>query len=329
MLELYLDKPTDLRMREAAVLSPKDHEVKVRVHYGGICGSDVRVYKGLLPYAHYPCRPGHEILGTVIEAGKDSKVKVGTKIVSFPNTYCGKCEYCLAGKTNICKEKKSFGVTVDGLFAQEVVLDSEFAVPIPDDIPEERAILIEPFSVNVHALKKVKVDKDTKVAVVGCGTEGLLCISILTYLAADITVLDIVPAKMDRAKSFGGNIRSLSPADVTDQVFDVVVEAAGSKDSIEMAMKIVKPGGALIAFGICGDAIDYPALRITRSEITIFGSIIYTKQDFADAITYLMDPAFNVAPVLSKIVPYAGYQQAFSDALSGNFAKIVLDFKTS
>jgi L-iditol 2-dehydrogenase len=329
MLELYLDKPTDLRMREAASPSPKDHEVKVKVHYGGICGSDVRVYKGLLPYAHYPCRPGHEILGTVIEAGKDSKVKVGVKIVSFPNTYCGKCEYCLQGKTNICKEKKSFGVTVDGLFAQEVILDSEYAVPIPDDIPEERAILIEPFSVNVHAMKKAKVDKDTKVAVVGCGTEGLLCISILTYLGADITVLDIVNAKMERAMSFGGNIKSLSPADVTDQVFDLVVEAAGSKNSIEMAMKIVKPGGALIAFGICGEAVEYPALRITRSEITIFGSIIYTKQDFADAIEFLKDPAFNVAPVLSKIVPYKGYQQAFGDALSGNFAKIVLDFKAS
>lgn len=329
MLELYLDKPTDLRMREATAPSPKDHEVKIRVHYGGICGSDVRVYKGLLPYAHYPCRPGHEILGTVIEAGKDSKVKVGTKIVSFPNTYCGKCEYCLEGKTNICKEKKSFGVTVDGFFAQEIVLDSEFAVPIPNDIPEERAILIEPFSVNVHALKKAKVGKDTKVAVVGCGTEGLLCTSLLDYFGADITVLDIVPAKMEKAKSFGEKIKSLSPADVTDQMFDVVVEAAGSKSSIEMAMKIVKPGGALIAFGICGEPIEYPALRITRSEITIFGSIIYTKQDFADAITYLMDPAFNVAPVLSKIVPYKTYQQAFSDALTGNFAKIVLDFKAN
>jgi len=178
-------------------------------------------------------------------------------------------------------------------------------------------------------MKKAKVEKGTKVAVVGCGTEGLLCISILTYLGADITVLDVVPSKMEKAKSFGGNIRSLNPADVTDQVFDVVVEAAGSKSSIEMSMNIVKPGGALIAFGICGEAIAYPALRITRSEITIFGSIIYTKQDFADAITYLMDPAFNVAPVLSKIVPYTTYQQAFSDALTGNFAKIVLDFKAN
>jgi L-iditol 2-dehydrogenase len=96
-----------------------------------------------------------------------------------------------------------------------------------------------------------------------------------------------------------------------------------------MSMQIVKPGGALIAFGICGDAIEYPALRITRSEITIFGSIIYTKQDFQDSINFLKDPAFNVAPVLSKIVPYTTYQQAFNDALSGNFAKIVLDFNAN
>jgi L-iditol 2-dehydrogenase len=329
MVELYLDKPTVLGTREATLPSPKDNEVKIKVHYGGICGSDLKVYKGVLPYAHYPCRPGHEILGTVVEAGKDSKVKVGTKVVSFPNTYCGKCEYCLRGQSNVCKEKRSFGVTVDGFFAQEIILDSEFAVPIPDDIPEERAILIEPFSVNVHALKKAKIDKNTKVAVIGCGTEGLLCVSILTYLGADITVLDIVPAKMEKAKAFGGRIKSLSPADVTDQLFDVVVEAAGSKGAIEMSMQIVKPGGALIAFGICGDAIEYPALRITRSEITIFGSIIYTKQDFQDSINFLKDPAFNVAPVLSKIVPYTTYQQAFNDALSGNFAKIVLDFNAN
>jgi L-iditol 2-dehydrogenase len=132
---------------------------------------------------------------------------------------------------------------------------------------------------------------------------------------------------MEKAKSFGGNIKSLSPADVTDQLFDVVVEAAGSKGAIEMSMQIVKPGGALIAFGIYGGAVEYPPLRITRSEITIFGSIIYTKKDFADAIDFLKDTAFNVAPVLSKIVPYTTYQQAFSDALSCNFAKIVLDFK--
>jgi L-iditol 2-dehydrogenase len=132
---------------------------------------------------------------------------------------------------------------------------------------------------------------------------------------------------MEKAKSFNKNIKAMYPADAKDQVFDVVVEAAGVKASIEQAFQLVKPGGALISLGITGDAINYPALRITRGEITIYGTIIYTKKDFVDAFALLQDPAFNVAPILSRIDPFAKYQEAFDDALTGNFAKIVLDFR--
>ena len=328
MFELYLEKPGDLKMREKEPpSSPKENEVKIKVIYGGICGSDLRVFRGTIPYANYPCRPGHEILGTVIEAGKKSPHPVGTKVVSFPNTYFGQCEFCLKGKTNICKDKKSFGVTVNGLFAQEIMIDSEFVVPVPSDLVDERAILIEPFAVNVHALKKASITKGTSVAVIGCGTEGLLAIALLSHMGADITVLDVIPTKIEKAKSFGNRIKAIHPADVKDQVFDVVVEAAGVKAYMEQAFKVVKPGGDIISLGITGEEIIYPALRITRSEITIHGTIIYTKRDFADALTLLEDPTFNVTPVLSKIVPFTKYQEAFTDALTGNFAKIVLDFK--
>jgi L-iditol 2-dehydrogenase len=328
MNELYLEKPGDLRMRQSPPApAPKENEVKVKVTYGGICGSDLRVFRGSIPYASYPCRPGHEILGTVVESGKKSLYKAGTKVVSFPNTYCGRCEFCLKGRTNICREKKSFGVTCDGLFAQEIIMDSEFVVPIPSNLAEERAILVEPFSVNVHALKRASITKGTSVAVIGCGTEGLLAIALLNHMGADVTVLDVVPLKMEKAKSFGKHIKALHPAELKDQVFDVVVEAAGAKTSIEQAFQLVKPGGALISLGIIGEEVRYPALRITRSEITIYGTIIYTKKDFADALALLQDPAFNVEPVLSKIVPFTQYREAFADALTGNFAKIVLDFK--
>jgi L-iditol 2-dehydrogenase len=328
MQELYLEKPGDLKMREMGPTPAlKDNDVKVRVIYGGICGSDLRVLRGTIPYATYPCRPGHEILGTVVEAGKKSPYRVGARVASFPNTYCGTCEFCLQGKTNICKEKKAFGVTCDGLFAGEVVLDSEFVVPIPQDLADERAILVEPFAVNVHALKRAKITKETSVAVIGCGTEGLLAISLLNHMGADITVLDVNPIKMEKAKSFNPGIKAIHPAAVKDQLFDVVIEAAGVRASVEQAFQLVKPGGAMISLGISGEEIRYPALRITRSEITIYGTIIYTKKDFADAIALLQDPAFDVSPILSRIDPLAKYQEAFADALTGNFAKIVLDFR--
>ncbi len=327
MKELYLEKPGDLKMIEMApVPAPSAREVKVKVIYGGICGSDLRVLRGTIPYATYPCRPGHEILGTVVEAGEGALFEVGTKVVSFPNTYCGTCEFCLQGRTNICANKKAFGVTCDGLFAQEILLDSEFVVPVPSDLTDQRAILVEPFAVNVHALKRTDISKGKSVAVIGCGTEGLLAIALLNHMGADITVLDINPLKMEKARSFNRGIKPLLPAEAKEQLFDVVIEAAGVKASVEQAFQLVKPGGAIISLGISGDPITYPALRITRSEITIYGTIIYTKKDFADAIALLRDPAFNVSPILSRIDPLAKYQEAFADALTGNFAKIVLDF---
>lgn len=330
MFELYLEKPERLKLRESTrVPSLKANEARVRLIYGGICGSDLRVFRGTIPYAKYPCRPGHEILGVVVEAGEKSPHKPGTRVISFPNTYCGSCEFCLQGKTNICSGKESFGVTINGLFANEIVIDSEFLVPIPSELTDERAILTEPFAVNVHALKKINISKETSVAVVGCGTEGFMSIALLEYLGAKITVLDINPAKLEKAKNSYKTIEILLPGQVEDQCFDVVIEAAGAKAAIEQAFLMVKPGGTLITLGITNEQVSFPSLHVTRSEMTIYGSIIYTKQDFEDAFGFLNDPKFNISPVLSKIVPFKHYEKAFEDALTGNFTKIVLDFRDS
>lgn len=92
-------------------------------------------------------------------------------------------------------------------------------------------------------------------------------------------------------------------------------------------MQLTKPGGALLALGITGEQIDFPVIRIVRSEITIYGSIIYTKDDFADALRYLSEPSLPIEPIVSQVLPLADYQQAYEAAMSGEFAKIVLDFQ--
>ena len=328
MRELYLKEPGHLYMRESAPATPlQDNDVRVKSIYGGICGSDIRVLQGTLPYARYPCCPGHEILGSVIEAGQSAPFEIGDRVISYPNTFCGTCEFCLRGKTNICASKQTFGVTINGLFGEEVVVNAKYLVPVPAELSSERAILTEPLAVNVHALRKAKIVKGTTVAVVGIGTEGLLSTALLHHFGADITVIDINPDKMERAKSAYTAIKKLLPGEVNEQQFEVVIEAAGVKESVEQAFTLVKPGGTLIALGITDQAVKFPALQVTRSEMTIFGSIIYTKQDFEDAFRYLKNPQFDISPVISKILPFKEYELAFADASSGNHTKIILDFQ--
>lgn len=327
MKELYLEQPGKLVLRAQAPLpAPGPGQVAVKVLYGGICGSDLSAFKGRIAYAKYPGRAGHEALGVVTAAGDGAAFTAGQKVVIFPNTFCGECEFCRAGKTNVCKNKQSFGLNAPGMFAGELLVDHRFLVQVPDALPDMRAVLTEPFAVIVHAFKKAGIGPGMSVAIVGCGTVGLLSAVLASHLGAETTILynrhkhDAITAQID-------GLRVVQAQEIGDEQFDVVVEAAGVKRSVEQAMQLAKPGGALLALGITGEQIDFPVIRIVRSEITIYGSIIYTKDDFADALRYLSEPSLAIEPIVSQVLPLADYQQAYEAAMSGEFAKIVLDFQ--
>ncbi|WP_027414675.1 zinc-dependent alcohol dehydrogenase [Aneurinibacillus terranovensis] len=327
MLELYLNKPGDLQLREGdSAPSLSNEEVKIKVIYGGICGSDLGVFKGSLKHASYPLRPGHELVGTIIEAGKDVNYKVGMRVVIFPNSFCGECDFCLKGKTNICRHKKSIGVNTNGGFSEELVISEKYVLPIPDDMADERAVLIEPFAVVVHALNKVSLTPGMTVAIIGCGNEGMLAAALANHLGAVVTAIDINPVKLERVRSLG-DIKAVHPEEITDEAFDVVIEAAGVKSAVEQAVQLVRPGGDVILIGLAQQA-DLPIVQIVRNEITLHGSIIYTfPHDFEQSIEYLKKKEFNVSPVISKIVPFTEYKMAYETAISGDYGKVVLNFK--
>jgi L-iditol 2-dehydrogenase len=326
MLELFLNKPYDMTLRTAKELPPpNDDEVKIQLIYGGICGSDLRVFQGKLQYAAYPLRPGHELLGTIVAAGKNVNLELGTRVIVQPNTYCGKCKFCLSGKTNVCPEKKSFGVNVDGGFSEQIIMPTRYVLPIPDDLTDERAILIEPLAVIVHAFKKVHISEGTNVAIIGCGNEGMLAAALALHLGARVTALDINPAKFELVRSLG-DITVLHPDEIHDEKFDVVIEAAGTSKSVELGFQLVDRGGTMILIGITQEA-TLPIVHVVRNEISFFGSIIYqVPDDFLKSMEYLKDNSFHVNPIVSKIIHFSEYKNAFDMAISGNYGKVVLKF---
>lgn len=328
--ELVLKQPFEMELRETASLpGPSGDEVKIKLIYGGICGTDLSVFKGAIQYATYPVRPGHELLGTIVEAGEEALYPPGTRVVVLPNTYCGECDKCRIGKTNICRHKKSLGINADGGFSQEFVISSRFVLPVPADLPDEKAILIEPFAVVVHAFQKVTVTTGTSLAVIGCGNEGKLAVLLASHLGADVTAIDINPLKLDRVKEMVPHVRTLQPNEIGGETFDVVIEAAGTKASIETGIKLVTPGGSMVLIGIAQEA-NFPAAHVVRNEITLYGSIIYTfPDDFLETIEYLRNNQLDVTPVVSKIMPVSEFKQAFENAFSGDYGKIILDFRGS
>lgn len=327
MRGLYITNPGEVTLKEMESRAPEQGEVKIKVIYGGICGSDVGVFKGRIAHASYPVTPGHELLGTVIETGTDVEISVGTRVVVQPNSYCDECERCQAGKTNLCANKQSLGVNIDGGFAEEFTISAKYVLPVSDSLSAERAVLIEPLAVVVHAFKQVNIGKETSVAVIGCGTEGQLAIALATYLGATITAIDINEAKLESVTSYG-DITTLTPQEVDGNLeFDVVIEAAGASQAVEQAVDIVKPGGDIVLIGLTPEA-TLPITTIVRKEISIHGSIIYNfPLDFTDSIKYLHEPTFTIDPIIAEVIPFNEYERAYEAAASGEYAKIILNFK--
>ncbi len=328
MLELRLDKPFDLKLRDTASLpAPKDGEIKIKVAYGGICGSDIRIYKGDVSYAPFPMRMGHEIIGVVVEAGAGAGLPIGARVAIEPNAVCGTCEWCRQGRVNICSTRVAWGINdPNGGFGEEFVCAARYAVVIPDDVPDERAILTEPLAVAVHMAKRARIAPGDSVAIIGCGCTGLLTLALVDHLGAKATVFDSSAKKLALAKSIVPGVDTVQPADFKPNSFEIVMESAGAKPAIDMAFEIVKPGGRIVEIGLIYEEVAYPVIRIVRNEISVLGSISYTMEDFKEALNYLRDPAFNVAPVLGRIYPVASFQEAMEAALSGDYAKIAIKF---
>jgi L-iditol 2-dehydrogenase len=328
MLGLYLKNPSELELKELPPLTDlKEDDVKIKLIFGGICGSDVGVYKGKLSHAKYPLVPGHELVGEIVEVGKNAPFTVGTRVVVTPNTFCDECENCLNGRKNICMNKQSLGVNMSGIFAEEITISKKYVLPIPESMPSEKAVLIEPFAVIVHAFQKVNISKDTSVCVIGCGTEGMLSIALAKYLGAQVTAVDINEKKLEKVRNEFTGVKTALPQEVQKAMFDVVIEAAGARASAEQALHIIKPGGTVVYIGLAPEA-TFPVMQIVRNEITIKGSIIYSfPEDFEKCVEYLMDEDFDIKPIVSNIFPLSNFERAYGDAISGQYGKILIDFR--
>lgn len=303
-------------------------EVKLKPIIGGICGSDVSVYKGNLAHAKYPVIPGHEVVAKVIEVGSDVTIPVGARVVIVPNSFCDACENCKKGRRNICFNKKSLGVNVDGVFSSSFCIDAKYVLPIPESISLERSTLTEPFAVIVHALKKVEIDDTKNILIIGCGTEGMLAASLTHYFGGNVTVIDILQDKLVAIKKHIPDVITHLPNEVGEDRYDLVIECAGVKSSVEQAFELVKSGGEIILVGLTAEAI-MPVTHIVRSEVTIYGSIIYDfPQDFETSLKILADPTFKADHIISKKYDLQQYSQAYEDACSGKYGKVLLNFAT-
>ena len=207
MKAAYLIAPGKIEINEVPPPQLGGEDVLITPICLGICGTDVSFFMGHRMPPSYPLLIGHEVVGRVAAIGADvTRIAVGQRVVVEPNYPCGICTFCRAGRGNICPNKKSPGVTIPGCFADQFTAPVEFVWPVADTISDENAVTIEPLAVSLHALWQSGAQIGDTVAVLGCGSTGLLLIQAAISQGIRVFAHDKLESKLDIARELGAQV---------------------------------------------------------------------------------------------------------------------------
>jgi L-iditol 2-dehydrogenase len=276
----------EMEMREVEKPSIKnDDDVLLKVEVVGVCGSDVHYYEtgriGSL-VVEYPFRVGHEFTGCVEEVGGAvDGLNVGDIVVVEPAIVCGRCDQCMIGRENTCRQLKFLGCPgqLEGCLCEYIVMPGECCFPVGESVGVERGVLCEPFAIGVYAVEQAGMKAGEKIAILGAGPIGLSCLAAAKAVGVDdIYVTDKVNERVEVARGAGA-VWSGNPdrEDIVESVMkqeglgmDVVFECAGEQEAIDQAVKLLRPGGKLMLIGIPRvERVSFVISEMRRKEITI------------------------------------------------------------
>lgn len=301
MKAAVINKPGELQIKDVPVPVPGSGEVRVAVKLAGVCGSDNSMYHGKLMGA-FPVIAGHEAVGTVDQLGaQTSGFALGQRVTIHPNYWCGTCDLCQKGLTNICRAKVRLGVDIDGVFTNYVVVPEQALYPVPEDLPDEVAVFTEPLSVSTHAVKLSGLKVADRVLVFGAGVIGQLTLQLALQTAKDVTVCDLIEPRLELARRTGA-ARTLSDKEeiaASENSFDVIFETSGAPSALAQAIQLAAPGATIVLLGLPGQDHPVSTVQIVRKELKIRGSMIYTDE-FPESIALLKQGAIDTEALVSS-----------------------------
>ncbi|WP_045170409.1 zinc-dependent alcohol dehydrogenase family protein [Caldicellulosiruptor morganii] len=264
----------DLRVEEMELPVLREGEILVRVRACGICGTDVHIFNGAEGSAKVtpPVILGHEFCGEVVET-KSLLFRVGNKVSIDPNIYCGVCKFCRSGKVQLCENLLALGVNLNGGFAEYAVVPEKQAI-LFEDISFEEAALAEPLACCLHGIEKLELKATDKVLIIGLGPIGLTMLEILKLHGVDkIYGYEIEEFRKEVARAQG--IKDIIDAN-DDSKFDIVIECAGTKESIEMAFEKLEKGGQLLVFSVPSPRTEVfiKPFEMFRKEARVYWSFV-------------------------------------------------------
>jgi len=319
----------EVEMKEIPMPEIRSDEILVKVMAVGVCGSDVHYYEHgkIGPYVvKEPLILGHECAGVVVATGeKTTRFRLGDRVAVEPGVTCGRCDACKSGRYNLCPDVRFLATPpVNGAFVQYIAVREDFLFPIPDRLSFEEAALNEPFSVGIHAAKRVGLQPGSTVAIMGMGPVGLMAVvAAKAFGASTIIVTDLEEIRLEAALRLGAdhavNIRQKDALDAIKGItgglgVDVAFETAGNPKALQSALLSLRRGGKLAIVGLPPqEAIELNVPFIADNEVDIYGIFRYVNT-YPQGISFLSSGVADVRSLITDRYPLERTHEALERA---------------
>lgn len=313
----------NLRVEEVPERNMQDNEVMIKVKYCGVCGTDIHIYNG--DGGSYevnpPLIPGHEFSGVVAKVGSSvTKFKLGDRVSGDPNDMCGECYFCRNAKQHFCTNNIGIGTTVDGGFAEYVVLREKQIYKFSENLSFMEAAMAEPISCCLHGIDLCEIKNGDTVLVMGGGPIGMIMLQLAKYAGASKLIMsEPVEEKRKQALKLGAT-KVVDPikedveallADYCENV-DVVIECVGNIKTQEDAIRFAGKAAAIMYFGLASPNESLPLKPddVFKKELKITSSFI-NPYTFERAIQVLESGTLELEELITNVVPLDDIAEVF------------------
>jgi len=333
MRAVRIHEDLKLRIDEIDDPTPGRGEVLVRIHAAGVCGTDLHILDGMIKPDPYPMTLGHEAAGVVEAAGDGVQLSPGTNVAIYNKIFCGRCEQCLRGRTNICdNEPHQLGFNLDGGDADYVVVPEQNAVVIPAGVDLATAAVLTCAGMTaMHATTLSGLRLGDTAVVDGIGGVGSLVVQAAAHAGARVIAIADSEDKVALAKTLGASdgvlvdtpdgyetvaqrVRDLTGGRGTDVFFELV----GTTQTMNAGIRSLAKGGRFVSTGYTDQSIDIHPIEFILPETSLISTVAATRLDLQDAL--------GLAAVGALTVPVAATypMDGIHDALTALRARAVL-----
>jgi (R,R)-butanediol dehydrogenase/meso-butanediol dehydrogenase/diacetyl reductase len=301
--------------------APQPGQVKIRVTWCGICGTDLHEVLGGPLYipadaphpltgAQAPVILGHELSGRVVEVGPGvARVKAGDRVALCPIIGCQECHWCRSGLMGLCERIAFLGVSWhSGGFAEVANVYDYMCYPLPDEVSEEVGALVEPFAATLRALKRAAVEPGDTVAIVGSGPIGLMALQSARIVGAEQVIAFEPAARRQQLALTCGADAVVDPliqdpvAAIRDLTHgagaDVVIECAGTQATGMLAGQIARRRGRIVVMGVFEQPTPLDYTDLVYGEKTVMGTM-GGYGVFEEALSAMADGRFDGEPLIT------------------------------